>query len=156
MLSNVFKVLEGDLFGLFIELWIIAGCWLMMVASVLVDLWTGVERAKKCGEKLLSSGFRRTIVKISDYWRVMFFGLVVDCILFVLLPYNVPFGSLVFTTACCAIEGRSVIENLRLKKSSAASVPGIILELLKQYDQEKINGLIHMLKRLNENHDDNK
>ena len=45
-------------------------CWLFMVLATLVDFWSGVTTAKVLKEPLMSHGFRRTITKISDYWRV--------------------------------------------------------------------------------------
>ncbi|MCL2291235.1 MAG: phage holin family protein [Bacteroidetes bacterium] len=155
MLKNIYEIIGGNSDGLYIELSLIVGCWMLMIFAVLIDLWTGIERAKKCGERLKSNKFRRTLSKISEYWRVMLFGLFIDIILFVILPYHVPFGSIIFTLACCSIEAKSVIENLKLKKSAAANVPGEVLKILKHLDNpDKLKSYIDMLNQLNNKQDD--
>jgi len=155
MLKNIYEIIGGNSYGLYIEMWLIAGCWMLMIFAVLIDLWTGVERAKKCGEKVKSKKLRRTILKISEYWRVMLFGLFIDIVLFVILPYHVPFGSIVFTLACCSIEAKSVIENLRLKKSAAANVPEVVGKILRCVDNpEKLELYIQLLNKINKKQED--
>ena len=155
MLRNIYEIMAGNTTGLAVELSLIAGCWLLMIFAVLIDLWTGIERAKACGENIMSKKLRRTIVKISEYWRVMLFGLIIDIVLFIILPYYVPFGSIIFTLACVLIEAKSVIENLRRKKSAAAEVPELVIELLKRYDADKIESVINILSKLNNKKNDN-
>lgn len=43
--------------------------WLLMIVAVSVDLWSGVEKAKAENRYISSGGFRRTFVKVGEYWR---------------------------------------------------------------------------------------
>lgn len=109
---------------------IILFCWMFMVTACLIDFWSGVTTAKALGEKLMSHGFRRTIVKIGDYVRVMMFALMFD-ILGSLFPfYKVPFVTILCAIAVVIIEGKSVIENSRRKKANAANVPEIVKKIV--------------------------
>jgi len=156
MLDNVNEVIAGNYSGMSIELTLIFICWGMMIVAVFIDLWTGVERAKACGEKMKSGKFRLTLIKIGDYWRVMIFGLFIDIILFMILDNYAPFGSLLFAIACCFIEGKSVIENLRRKRSAAADVPQAVIDIIKSIDNpEKLSAYIEILNKLNKKHEDN-
>ena len=53
-------------------------CAAAILLAVLIDLSTGVERAKKCKEKIRSHILRRTISKVVDYYRLLFFGVIID------------------------------------------------------------------------------
>ena len=90
---------------------IIMVCWAMMIMSCLIDLWSGRNTAKYLGEKLESHKYRRTVVKIGDYSRVMLFGFMFDCLGMLLPFYILPFGTMLCTIGVIAIEGKSVIEN---------------------------------------------
>ena len=53
-------------------------CCVLVIAACLIDLWTGVEAAKKNKEKIKSRILRRTVAKILDYLRVVVFGVLID------------------------------------------------------------------------------
>ena len=154
MLKNINDIIAGYYTGITIEVSIIVICWILVVIAVLIDLWTGIERAKKCGEKMHSHKFRATITKITEYWRIMIFGLFIDIATFIIFPHNVPFGTLLFMIACCGIEAKSVFENLRRKKSAAAQVPDALLKILEQLNSpEKISQYIEILTKLSNNNE---
>lgn len=110
---------------------IIMVCWAMMILSCLVDLWSGRDTAKFLGEKLESHKYRRTIVKIGDYSRVMLFGFMFDCLGMLLPFYILPFGTMLCTTGTILIEGKSVFENSARKKAHAADIPGMIKKIIQ-------------------------
>lgn len=110
---------------------IIMICWAMMIMSCLVDLWSGRDAAKFLGEKLESHKYRRTIIKIGDYSRVMLFGFMFDCLGMLLPFYILPFGTMLCTVGVIAIEGKSVIENSARKKAHAADIPDMIKKIIQ-------------------------
>lgn len=110
---------------------IIMVCWAMMILSCLVDLWSGRDTAKFLGEKLESHKYRRTIVKIGDYSRVMLFGFMFDCLGMLLPFYVLPFGTMLCTIGVITIEGKSVIENSARKKAHAADIPDMIKKIIQ-------------------------
>ena len=75
----------------------------------------------------------------------MYFGTVADVALFVVYK-QVPVGVLFACLACCLIELISVVENLRIKKSTAAQVPEMLEKIINCNTKEKALELINELK----------
>lgn len=123
--------LDGLCLFIMVRTIIIMVCWAMMIISCLVDLWGGRNTAKFLGEKLESHKYRRTIVKIGDYSRVMLFGFMFDCLGMLLPFYILPFGTMLCTAGVIAIEGKSVIENSARKKAHAADIPEVIKKIIQ-------------------------
>lgn len=123
--------LDGLCLFIMVRAIIIMVCWAMMIMSCLVDLWSGRDTAKFLGEKLESHKYRRTIVKIGDYSRVMLFGFMFDCLGMLLPFYILPFGTMLCTIGVIAIEGKSVIENSARKKAHAADIPDMIKKIIQ-------------------------
>lgn len=111
-------------------------CWLFMVLATLVDFWSGVTTAKALKEPLMSHGFRRTITKISDYWRVLLFALMFDILGAFLSFYYLPFLSMLCTLAIVIIEARSVVENSNRRRSHAAEVPSVVSDIVGAITKE--------------------
>lgn len=125
------KDYEALAFFIAVRVIIILICWVFMTLSCIVDFWSGTTTAKALGEKLQSHGFRRTIVKIGDYVRVLCFALMFDALGSLLPFYAIPFGTILCTVAIICIEGKSVIENSRRKKTHAADIPEIVKQIVQ-------------------------
>lgn len=123
--------LDGLCLFILVRTFIITVCWAMMIMSCLVDLWSGRNTAKFLGEKLESLKYRRTIVKIGDYSRVMLFGFMFDCLGMLLPFYILPFSTMLCALGVIAIEGKSVIENSARKKAHAADIPEVIKKIIQ-------------------------
>lgn len=123
--------LDGLCLFIMVRAIIIMVCWAMMIMSCLVDLWSGRDTAKFLSERLESHKYRRTIVKIGDYSRVMLFGFMFDCLGMLLPFYILPFGTMLCTIGVIAIEGKSVIENSARKKAHAADIPDMIKKIIQ-------------------------
>lgn len=132
--------------GLQRMLLIVVALWMLMLVAVMVDLWTGIERAKAANEYVNSGGFRRTFTKVGEYWRVLAMLLIVDIIGNIFPWYTFPYASILGTMAVIAIEFRSVIENLREKRSSAANIPDVIKQIIQCKDVAKAAELLQQLK----------
>lgn len=124
---------------------IIMVCWAMMILSCLVDLWSGRDTAKFLGEKLESHKYRRTIVKIGDYSRVMLFGFMFDCLGMLLPFYILPFGTMLCATGVIIIEGKSVLENSARKKAHAADIPEVIKKIIQAASQKDAEIILEQL-----------
>lgn len=121
--------------------------WLVMIAAVCMDLWAGLDSAKTRGEKIYSGGFRRTFSKLGDYWRIQVMGLIFDLIGSCLSWYGLPYASILVTAAIVLIEGRSVWENEKAKKSNVAKLPGAIRDILNCTTAKSAEELLERLKR---------
>lgn len=136
---------------LFIRLAIVLACWAFVFVANIIDFWSGRDTAMAIGEKIDSKGYRRTFVKIGDYYRVLIFALLFDLIGSLFAFYKLPFASLLGSISVIAIELTSVIENSRRKKSHSAEIPSIIKKIVQcatTKDGEKI--LEEIIKELKE------
>lgn len=150
------KSAESIQYFVMIRVCVVLVCWLFMVASVLVDFWSGISTAKALGEPLQSKGFRRTISKTTDYIRVMIFAIMFDAlgVCFVWF-YILPFVTIICTLAIMFIEGKSVIENSRHKKAHAAEIPDIVKKIIKTATVKQATKLLEQLTALANEQDDN-
>lgn len=113
--------------------------------AVLIDLSTGIERAKKCKEKIRSHILRRTISKVVDYYRLLLFGVLIDILGLAFVWYNLPYCSVLVAAGVVLIEAKSVLENYQKMKSAAKDMPAVvkqIIEAVTDKDAEKIIELI--------------
>ena len=91
-------------------------CCVLVIAACFIDLWTGVDAARKNKEKIRSKALRRTVSKILDYLRVVFFAVL------------------------------SVLENFHKKKSSAAEIMDVIETIVNSTDNETAEKIIKAIK----------
>lgn len=120
-------------------------CFIMIIVASFVDMWTAVDAARVSRERVSSRKLRRTVSKIIDYLRVIIIAMLIDLMGFFFPFYSLPFVVMICTLGTLLIEGYSVIENLRKKKSHAADVLDIatkIIECATKQDAEKIIKLI--------------
>lgn len=106
-------------------------CWTFVCIANILDFWSGRDTAKALGEKIDSKGYRRTFVKIGDYYRVLIFLLLFDLIGSLFEFYKLPFATILGSIATIAIELKSVIENSRRKKSHSADLPEVIKKIIQ-------------------------
>ena len=126
--------------------------WFLMCAgltfgAILVDLSTGVSKACALKEKVYSGGLRKSFIKLRDYLSIFYFGVIVDIALNLVWKY-MPIGLVTTCIAASAIELMSVVENLKLKKSSAAIMPEMIAKIVEVKDAEGAAKVIEELKNL--------
>lgn len=142
----------GDINGLYLYITvravIIILCWSFMILSCLIDLWSGRNTAKYLGEPLESHKYRRTIIKIGDYSRVMLFGLMFDGIGMLLPFYTLPFGSMLCSVGVILIEGKSVRENSARKKAHAADIPDVIKSIIHAASTKDAEAVLEQLSNI--------
>lgn len=106
-------------------------CWLFVAISVLIDFWSGVSTARALGEPIKSDGFRRTVIKMADYVRILIFAVMFDALgICFVHTYILPFATVICAIAILLIEGKSVIENSRRKNAHAAEIPEVIKNII--------------------------
>ena len=104
--------------------------WLLMIFACFVDFWSGISTAKALKQKLNSHGFRKTLEKIADYFKVMLVGLMIDLLGSIFTWYEFPYASMLFCLAVLIIEGKSVMENVKRKKARAGKIDEVIKEII--------------------------
>ena len=138
-----FKVIQS-------QVYIILAMWVIMILAVCVDLWAGTDSAKARGEKIYSGGLRRTFAKLGDYWRIQVMALIFDLIGSCIDWYTLPLASMLVTAAIVLIEGRSVCENEKAKKSQVAKLPDAIRAIIQCADAKTAEQLLDKLKKLDD------
>ena len=126
--------------------------WFLLFSSltfgaILVDLSTGVSKARALKQKIYSGGLRKSFIKLKEYLAIFYFGVVVDIALAIVWK-QMPIGVAIIGIAASAIELISVVENLRLKKSSASKLPEVIAKMIAVKDEEDAAKLLDDLKNL--------
>ena len=116
--------------------------WIIMIIAVFIDLWTGVEKARARHEQIYSDKLRRTVSKIGEYWRVQIMFLLFDIIGSFITVYNLPYASMLGTVCIVYIELRSVFENLKEKRSSAADIIDVAQKIIECKDKNDAQLLI--------------
>lgn len=116
---------------LIVRMAIVLICWAFVFCANILDFWCGRDTARALGEAIDSKGYRRTFVKIGDYYRVLMFLLLFDLIGTLFEFYKLPFATILGSVSVIAIELKSVIENSRRKKSHSAEIPEIIKEIIQ-------------------------
>ena len=125
-------------------------CAAAILFAVLIDLTTGVERAKKCHEKIKSRILRRTISKVIDYYRLLFFGMIIDVLGLAFVWYNIPYCSVLISVGVVVVEAVSVLENYKKMKSVARDIPDIVQKIVKAMTSKDAEDVIQLIKE-NEN-----
>lgn len=127
-------------------------CCVLVVLACLIDLWTGVEAAKKNKETIKSRILRRTVSKILDYLRVVVFAVLIDLLGLAFPWYAIPYCALIVTFGILLIEGKSVIENYHKSKSAAAKVLDMIQTIIECGDNDTAERIIKAIKDDSTNH----
>lgn len=142
------KDLEALMFFITVRVVIIVICWIFSTIACIVDFWSGTLTAKILGEKLMSHGFRRTIVKIGDYARVLMFAFMVDVLGSLLSFYILPFATMLCALAILCIEGKSVLENSKRRKAHAADVPDIVKKIVQAATAEQGHEILNEITKI--------
>ena len=125
---------------------IIFVCCVLVVAAALLDMWTGVDAARANRERIRSHSLRKTVRKVIDYLRIVMFGCLID-ILGLFFPwYDIPYACALVTFGVILIEGKSVIENLKRKRSSAAEVLDMVRKIIECVDEKDARRIIGIIK----------
>ena len=122
----------------------------MITAAILIDLSTGIKKAKALKCKIHSQGLRRTFVKLGDYLSIFYFGIIVDIAIHMVSKTYIPVGIALDCLASCTIECISVIENLKARKSAAGQVPEIAQKIINAKNVKEAVDVINTIKKLTE------
>lgn len=125
---------------------IIFMCCILTIAACFIDLWTGIDAARKNKEQIRSKALRRTVAKALDYLRVIVFGTLIDVLGLSFPWYIIPYCAVICTLGILVIEGKSVLENFHKKKSSAAKVVDIVAAIVDATDNETAEKIIKAIK----------
>lgn len=122
--------------------------WLVMFVAVMIDMRAGIRKAKALHQPIDSHGLRRTFTKFGDYGKVTALFMCIDVLGLLFGLYSMPYASGVAAVIAVGIEARSVRENLKAIRSSAAKVADIVTGLAKTQDMKEVIKFIQQLDRV--------
>ncbi|ROI09810.1 holin [Chryseobacterium sp. H3056] len=155
------EFLNNDYAAIMQKLIVVSMAWGGVLIAILIDLFFGVQKAKKLNELRSSEGYKRSIEKFVFYYASMFFALLFDALLpisfFFEFPLSaIPFITILAATALILTEFKSVREKAedKVRRKTEASAMQII-ELLKNKEDAFLKLLEQFKKENNENRTDN-
>lgn len=125
---------------------IIFMCCTLVIVACFIDLWTGIDAARKNKEQIRSKALRRTVAKILDYLRVVVFAVLIDVLGLTFPWYVIPYCAIICTLGILIIEGKSVLENFKKKKSCAADIVEVVETIINCTDNETAEKIIKAIK----------
>ena len=90
---------------------------ILVIIAIMLDLWDGVHTAKKTNQRVHSHKLRVTIAKMSEYWRFILIGFLVDCLGMFFTFYLMPFVTLLFGVGLIVVEAKSMFEHANRRKT---------------------------------------
>lgn len=121
---------------------------ILVIMAIVIDLIDGIRTARITGERVHSHKLRVTINKIIGYWSLVVIGMILDCLLAMIDLFALPY-CVVVTGACLVlVEGVSLIEHARRRKSDEAVAPVIIAKIISAMNKKDATEVIEMINDL--------
>lgn len=141
------SILELTKLYLFIGVFL-AVC-LLVIAAIMLDLWDGVHTAKKTNQRVHSHKLRVTIEKMSEYFRFVLIGFLVDCLGLFFSVYPMPFVAILFGVGLIIVEVKSMFEHANRRKSHMTQLPDIIRGIVECAHDKDAKKLVEQIQTLN-------
>ena len=130
---------------LFLFLGVLLAICLLVIGAILLDLWDALYTARKTKQKIHSHKLRVTIEKLSEYFRFVALGFLVDCIGYLFSFYFLPFAAIGFGAGLIAVECKSLFEHASRRKSATQELPDIISSIIHCAREEDAKELLERL-----------
>lgn len=119
--------------------------WIVMFLAVMIDMRTGIRKAKALKQPIDSHGLRRTFTKFGDYGKVTALFMCIDILGMLFGIWSLPYVSAMSAVIAVGIEAWSVRENLRAAHSSAAQITDIVAKIAGTQDPKEVIELLRSL-----------
>lgn len=121
---------------------------ILVITAIMLDLWDGVHTAKKTNQRVHSHKLRVTIAKMSEYWRFILIGFLVDCLGIFFSFYPMPFVTILFGAGLIVVEAKSMFEHANRRKSHMTELPDIIKNIVECAHEKDAQKIIEQLTAL--------
>lgn len=149
-ISMVLRELSG-------QITLIVVLYVAVILVVMLDLWSGLRKAKQLGQYRSSSGLRKTVDKLASYFNLLLVLTVIDVMLILSfyhlnpqLSFNVPLFpilTLIGAVFVGAIELKSIYEKANDKdKGRYQEAARLINEIMKMTDKNELHRLTEYFK----------
>lgn len=116
-----------------------------VIVAIFIDLWDGVYTARKTAQKVHSHKLRVTVSKISEYFRLIMLGFLLDGIGVLFSFYPLPVVSMIFGAGLIGVEIKSILEHIRRRKSHASEITDIIRGIVDCANEKDAKRLVALL-----------
>lgn len=140
--------LSGDTVTLRTQIAIVGIMWLLVAIAIIIDLVSGIRKAKERGEMRTSYGFKQTVNKVVLYFGFMLFGFMFDCI--GMFFYPLPIVTLIASAFLIFIECKSVFEKAHDKDKRKFNRSLNELATLLENKDDLLKGISEMIKKQRE------
>ena len=137
------SIVSMEKINLFLGIFLTAS--ILVIMAIMLDLWDGVHTAKKTNQRVHSHKLRATIAKMSEYWRFLIIGFLVDCLGAFFPFYIMPFVAVLFGVGLIVVEAKSMFEHANRRKSHTAELPDIVKSIIKAVDEKDARRIIERL-----------
>lgn len=103
---------------------------IFVIGAIMLDLWDGVHTARRLKDRVHSHKLRVTIAKMSEYWRFIMIGFLIDCIGIIFSFYILPYFAVLFGVGLIIIEIKSMLEHAKRRKSHTTELPEILRKIV--------------------------
>ena len=141
------SILQLDKLYLFLSVFL-SVC-ILVITAIMLDLWDGVHTAKKTQQRVHSHKLRVTIAKMSEYFRFILIGFLVDCIGFLFSFYALPYIAVLFGVGLIIVEAKSMFEHANRRKSHTMELPDIIQSIVECAHDKDAKKLVEQIQNLN-------
>lgn len=118
---------------------------ILVIVAIMLDLWDGIHTAKKINQRVHSHKLRVTIAKMSEYWRFIMIGFLVDCLGIFFSFYVLPFVAVLFGAGLIVVEAKSMFEHANRRKSHMTELPDIVKSIIEAVDEKDAHKIIDQL-----------
>ena len=132
---------------LYLFLGVFLGICLLVILAIIMDLWDGVYTARRIGERIHSHKLRVTLSKISEYFRFIAIGFLVDCVGMLFPFYFMPFVAMLFGVGLTIVEAKSMFEHAQKRHSDTVEVPDIIRSIIACAKEKDAHALIEQIEK---------
>lgn len=137
------SVVRSDKVYLFLAVFLAVS--ILVIAAIMLDLWDGVHTAKKTNQRVHSHKLRVTIGKMSEYWRFLLIGFLVDCLGVLFDFYFLPFVAMLFGAGLIVVEAKSMFEHASRRKSHLKELPDIVSDIIEAVDRKDAQRIIDQI-----------
>lgn len=124
---------------------VVLGVSIAVILAIMLDLWDGVHTARVTGQRVHSHKLRVTVAKISEYWRFVLIGFLVDCLGSLFAFYALPFLTVLFGLGLIVVEVRSMFEHAAKRNSHTAALPDILGRIVRCADTRDAQKIVSQL-----------
>jgi len=129
------QIINGDWIHLKALLTVLVVLYACVFSAVIIDLFFGIQRAKRLNITRTSSGFRRTVAKLTNYFGLLLMLTIVDIVASVV--FKMPYFTFIGAIGIVLVEAKSVFENLKQQEKGVEEIQKLLQLIFEHKDEIK-------------------